>query len=642
MEVHAFNAEENIYDFADEERGTQNGIVLFLPDGIYDFATCYSSVAPQTQLGSDGRVLIIKENVAVNSDMVIDTDPRDATDYVSFRSFNPDGDMSRLKRVTYDSAESSDYKVIQEGNVNTMFYDTRVVNTEYGFTCYWSVMTDPGYIVEHGYRPTLNVERLMDVRINPVSDRYVIGQNRVIQASEGTYLTEFRKTGSDNITLTNDASQYYDISPSFHNKPVDNNDTMPYILMYQTMWDSKMEGDHVILRSVNDAVHKVKYCPNHGQYNPDMPACNITFAVVDKQLTQPNGVWAEYWQEEPPLCLIDSDTNQYVITTSDSNMYPGDQSYSFPYDIAFKGECAPWMEISYSGFYLFKQDKYKYETFISHRGLMFDTRNDDYSLSCNGSIVDSDIDKWIESLDNDDLIELVVNSESVTIDGLQGCNKTEIRTNPKTGDRCAPSLKMLQMKNGEGFLTNRFKNSDDVNIDFSYGDFNLGFDDDFNSFISEDDADVLLEYASYGTSTWQPLKAVEMEDLYFPGLGKHMKADTSSIESKPDDTWYDLRFTLTDKAGNEMTQTISPAFMIEKTVGIMSAYSMTQPRIQVSGEIITIEDIDVSAVRIYTMEGKQVAYTNTSVIGISNMPNDLYLIKITDVNGHIYVSKLSK
>lgn len=46
------------------------------------------------------------------------------------------------------------------------------------------------------------------------------------------------------------------------------------------------------------------------------------------------------------------------------------------------------------------------------------------------------------------------------------------------------------------------------------------------------------------------------------GFGDYYSTTLSTIDNKSTNCWYDLKFELTDQAGNSQTQVISPAFKI--------------------------------------------------------------------------------
>ena len=55
----------------------------------------------------------------------------------------------------------------------------------------------------------------------------------------------------------------------------------------------------------------------------------------------------------------------------------------------------------------------------------------------------------------------------------------------------------------------------------------------------------------------------EDPDLFFmPGFGYFYRGSLADVEANSANGWYDLRITVSDAAGNYLTQTLSPAFAI--------------------------------------------------------------------------------
>ena len=95
---------------------------------------------------------------------------------------------------------------------------------------------------------------------------------------------------------------------------------------------------------------------------------------------------------------------------------------------------------------------------------------------------------------------------------------------------------------------------------FSAGDFNW----DTNWFVCEE-VDVKAEYAPYGTGSFKEIEIEEVPELFLmPNFGYCYRASLDQVDSPSDNGWYDLRLTVTDRAGNSQSQVIEPAFNIRK------------------------------------------------------------------------------
>ena len=130
---------------------------------------------------------------------------------------------------------------------------------------------------------------------------------------------------------------------------------------------------------------------------------------------------------------------------------------------------------------------------------------------------------------------------------------------------------MLQMRDGNGTVTDRFETAQDGKVTFSCGDFNCqmeeipvmvnGFENRFQKFYFECERPIVeVNVAPYGLDNWQPVSITEDDNSYMPiGFGHVFNADITALNTEG---WYDLKFKLTDATGNWQEQTISPAFRI--------------------------------------------------------------------------------
>lgn len=82
-----------------------------------------------------------------------------------------------------------------------------------------------------------------------------------------------------------------------------------------------------------------------------------------------------------------------------------------------------------------------------------------------------------------------------------------------------------------------------------------------------------------------------------------MGSNLSQVTRKSETGWYDLRVTLTDKAGNRQSQLISPAFKIDSNVGINTHDAGQSFTVKVNGRNIECPQ-DAS---IYNISGKKVS-----------------------------------
>ena len=58
-------------------------------------------------------------------------------------------------------------------------------------------------------------------------------------------------------------------------------------------------------------------------------------------------------------------------------------------------------------------------------------------------------------------------------------------------------------------------------------------------------------------------------------MGDSWTADLKCMYAEKDDSWYDLRITMTDATGNSFSQMISPAFYIGEGSGVKPTHELS-------------------------------------------------------------------
>lgn len=162
-------------------------------------------------------------------------------------------------------------------------------------------------------------------------------------------------------------------------------------------------------------------------------------------------------------------------------------------------------------------------------------------------------------------------------------------------DQTAPSLQILNCINKEGKITNRFDRPEDGLIRLTGGDFELKHEGLNNSeaFVKTSETiRPVIECSAYGKGQWQTLspelKHLETGVFY----GDSWTADLKCMYAEKDDSWYDLRITMTDATGNSFSQMISPAFYIGEGSGVKPTHEDTVILVE-GNDICGSDDIQV-------------------------------------------------
>lgn len=187
------------------------------------------------------------------------------------------------------------------------------------------------------------------------------------------------------------------------------------------------------------------------------------------------------------------------------------------------------------------------------------------------------------------IIRMVLENRNFTVDTVPGFCRAEFAYKEGNSDICPPTLTMLQLRDKSGHITNKFRKMADAVMYFTGGDLNI--DAPAHSYFTYSPATIKVEIASLGSSNYTTLETQEMSDLdKMPVWGHGYKVDMSQYKHTNRTGWFQLRFTLTDAAGNTSEQFISPALYATDCVGIPS-----------------VSDAPMREVLYYDLQGRRVA-----------------------------------
>lgn len=184
------------------------------------------------------------------------------------------------------------------------------------------------------------------------------------------------------------------------------------------------------------------------------------------------------------------------------------------------------------------------------------------------------MESWFENPNPDGVYEMTFTRTNFEVDDFPGKNVTTIYFDQTKGDMNSPVLRMLQFRDGDNNVTDRFEVPDQGIIMFAAGDFELNsvpfFDEEYGrenvwEYYDCQPMTVEVSYAPYGTDEWQPLEGIEHQEEYddIPGMGFFYSGSLASVDRESENGWFDLKFRLVDEAGNWQEQTLSPAFRID-------------------------------------------------------------------------------
>lgn len=261
------------------------------------------------------------------------------------------------------------------------------------------------------------------------------------------------------------------------------------------------------------------------------------------------------------------------------------------------------------------------------------------NINLNGETVFEDncgenISNWCieNSTDNHEkgIIEATFTNRNVLVDEtIPGFNITSIKVDERNDDLCAPTTQMLIFKDTSGAVTDRFNKPENGIIEFSAGDFN--WIDDRGRYDCEE-AEVKVEYAPYCEETFAPLEVMVIPENYFmPGFGYFYRGSLEDVTMPSSNGWYDIRFTLKDKAGNQMVQHISPAFKIDSNVNVAATTVNGLKVWQANGNVFAAGD-DIASIELFSPDGKRIACANASSVSTKGY-HGIAIVRVTSSDG---------
>ena len=238
------------------------------------------------------------------------------------------------------------------------------------------------------------------------------------------------------------------------------------------------------------------------------------------------------------------------------------------------------------------------------------------------------------------VVEATFTNNNVLVDGtIPGFNRTTITFDERKEDFVTPTPQMLIFKHTSGTVTDRFDKAGDGVIEFSAGDFSQSYGAGGSFTATCGEADVLVEYAPYGEETFAPIEVEEIpENFYMPGFGYFYRGSLKDIQQKSANGWFDLRLTLTDKAGNKMVQTISPAFRINANAGVDTT-AANGLRIISDGGRLTVCGGEIAGIELYGIDGRLVGASSCNTLDASGY-RGLAIAKITETTGTTTTAKI--
>lgn len=601
-----------------------------IPVGTYDMFASYMSHYSELYY-------VFREQVSILSDTTITLSQKEATLPLAIKTVDHTG--KSLHMPVYDTNN----RVVEKGTAEDYSSLSFFILNGFG---------NAAAVIGGGYKYRGHET---DFYINKLSDRYKLCEARIISVGEtywfNKYVVEDLSKGQ---TVTNDPSRFikYDqkfaVSPKWRDKSEFH---VPGYYMAGVFNGDAIIGQRSYIPNMPSSDYTTKFyldTPKDDDSSKDQFNVIVRPLMSDymkKEVYSGNEI-KEYYFITGQQVLGDRDGLEFVVAGYEedggfntpegkvrSQFYPGHPAFSFTGKNApnhVYGESCPINSVQFKTYLVGKQEEVNITP--NYIGRYGELRGADYFVLAKS-----------EEEVGDDAYAMTITNKNISVDGLEGMNKTRILMQEEKEDHVPPTLQMLQFKDKQGNITDRFKSPENGVIEIAAGDFSFNpVIEYYAGYFTCKPVNVKVEYYAHGSSdAGKQLAIEEVPSLYFmPGFGHFYRG---SLESVPAATsqkqWYDLVITVTDLSGNEQKQTISPAFCITGITGIDLSAQHEVVRITIEEDRIVAEGQNV-VMELYGADGQRLAVSNRGEIVTTDITPGVYVVKVTNVSGDYQTYKV--
>lgn len=655
---------------------------LTVPADVYDICCVLLPSIDPFANDEPETIWLFKENVELAKDVTVTFDAADATNIIEVGLYNKDGQPATPPSLNTDTGEE-----ISPGNVTGIYCWSSILPKEY---CGDGLMYT--YSGSHDMNFNNHVSRQFNVRTNDVSDRFAFVFTRVtVDKNNDILVNRFEQQGSSgNATLKNNPDNYVCYTEDFVPTPAGKKSGfygMPGLDLTIMCNNKEMGGMYFIpFRPDMESTGRVSLyidAPKTADaaekgYSYDLMAAPMfgdeRHEIVEEWpmedgTVQRNVTYAYSYIYGLPV-FTDGDNTEYVRTPNyafrkpegggDAVMYPGHGAFSFTSaqrGMSY-GASAPINNFEMTSFYSDKMNATMFYYYPNYIGQMGEQRETDLGttqavLKFNNEEVYNDkyyglgefTFNWAMSSPAKGVFDLTLTNTNVEVDGLKGKNVTRVVYDEQKADAMAPVLQMLQLRNSDGLVTNRFDTPADGTLQLAGGDFAYKENKENNTNWYEcQEQTIEVAYSPYGQDSWENLPVAEIPELYsMPGFGYFYRGTLESVSRESANGWYDLKITLTDASGNKQEQTVSPAFNIKSTTGLAEVMQ-TDIDVRHENGQLRVTGTDKAGIALYSVDGVCVMRTADAVarpVSTGNIPSGLYMVRVTADDGQMITKKIT-
>lgn len=185
---------------------------------------------------------------------------------------------------------------------------------------------------------------------------------------------------------------------------------------------------------------------------------------------------------------------------------------------------------------------------------------------------------------------------------------------------------MLQARNKQGRINNKFQNLSDIEVFLNAADYYRPSTTWL--YVESNPVTVRAEIAPLNSDNYTPLNVESYAaNNMMPIWGDGYKLSLGEYNEKSATGWFQLRLTLTDATGNKCVQTISPALYAESAKSGVAGVKEDAFGISLQGNTLFISSADAAAVEIYSISGTLVKQATGNEIDLSALPAGVYVVR---------------
>ncbi len=590
------------YYFMDEQMnsyvyngGSGGGGYLTLPKGVYDVAATYIADATKQYF------VVIHEQVSINNDTTVSINPAEATVHIQFEPHLPNGEKCYPETRFLD--DNGGTTLVSEGNVAAPFFSSKIIFKDgtffTGLASLWAY-TLTG-------QKEWDYTHFQDIHINEVSNRFKFCCSMNFadyEYSNNFYTVDFEVSSCKDTIVANQAEDYLLYEKLFKQTPygIENRPGLnagSLVRVYSEKTPGVFGGTDVCYAgnwtlAENEPV-KYYICNSHEDTSPlttflfarvgDMPTPwdpNTNFCTIDMPITLRDG---QFFHANLGLFAFGEDDLCPAPDTRDGYSYyhPWTEwvaPFSYPIEKmkTVSGNSCPILVPAVSS----RLDE--------ERNLANTIYCGGYSIGRNGELRETDmiashtsvkVDgamfadvngvfpyNWTKNEASQGIVDITVTDENVDVDGIPGRNITITHFDMAADDNTPPSLKMLDFRDAEDNVIDRFTTANEGTLQFYCGDFNAKLIEGvyLRYFDCNGLASIEVSYSPYQAEEWTALDVSEITEFYSDYMGFFYAGSLASVNQTSENGWFDLKFRLVDEAGNWQEQTLSPAFRIDALV----------------------------------------------------------------------------